>query len=53
MQRSEHPINISESSASVGQIAEKISIEAFSGRQVKLLNSKNLLIPDVEGTRGE
>lgn len=52
MQRCEHPINISESIASVNEVANKISQEAFSGRPVKILNSKNFPIPDVEGTRG-
>ena len=52
IQSSEHPLTISESTASVNQVAEKISHEAFGDRQVKLLNSKNLPIPDVEGTRG-
>ena len=29
-----------------------MSKEAFSGARVKLLNAKNILIADVEGTRG-
>lgn len=52
IQSSEHPLTISESTASVNQVAEKISHEAFGDREVKILNSKNLPIPDVEGTRG-
>ena len=34
VQRCEHPINISESIASVNQVAGKISHEAFSDRPV-------------------
>lgn len=46
IQSSEHPLTISESTASVSQVAEKISHEAFGDRPVK---PKNLPIPDVEG----
>ena len=33
-------------------ISDRISQEAFSGFPIKLLNSKNLQIPDVQGTKG-
>lgn len=52
MQWCEHPINTSEGITSVNEVTEKISQEAFFGRPVKILNSKNFPIPDVEGTRG-
>ena len=52
IQSSEHPLM---STASVGQVAEKISHEAFGNRPVKILNSKNLPIAiylTSEGTKG-
>lgn len=52
MQWCEHPINTSEGITSVNEVTEKISQEAFLGRPVKILNSKNFQLPDVEGTRG-
>ena len=33
-------------------IQEKLSQEAFGGAKVRLLNSKNILIADADGTRG-
>ena len=50
--KSEHPITLDETSANVTYIQEKLSCEAFSGGKVRLLNSKNILLADVEGTRG-
>lgn len=47
--KSEHPIVLDENSANV---QEKLSREAFSGTRVCLLNSKNILIADADGTRG-
>ena len=34
-------------------IEDNISTEAFSGAGVKLLNAKNVLIADVQGTTGK
>ena len=53
VQRSEHPLTLTESTANVPHVTEKLRHEAFSNRPVKLLNSKNLPIPDVEGTKGK
>ena len=41
-----------ENSANVSFLQEKLSREAFGGSGVKLLNSKNILIADTEGTQG-
>ena len=43
---------MTESTATVPSVSEKLSVEAFSGKEVQLLNSKNLPVPDVDGTRG-
>ena len=50
--KSEHPITLEDSSANVTCIQEKLSREAFGGAKVQLLNSKNILLADVDGTRG-
>lgn len=50
--KSEHPIVLDENSANVASVQEKLSREAFSGTRVRLLNSKNILIADADGTRG-
>ena len=52
MQVSEHPLTLEESKANVSYIQEKLSQEAFGGDRVKLLNAKNILLADAEGTRG-
>ena len=52
-QHSEHPINVTDSTADVQSVANKISQEAFGNAPVRLLNAKNLRIPDVDGTKGE
>ena len=52
-QISEHPLNLDESKANVSYIQEKLSQEAFDGARVKLLNTKNILLADAEGTRGK
>ena len=52
VQRSEHPLTLTEATANVPRVTEKLMHEAFSNRPVELLNSKNLPIPDVEGTKG-
>ena len=49
---SEHPITMDANTAYVSFIQEKLSREAFGGSSVKLLNSKNILISDAEGTQG-
>lgn len=49
---SEHPITMDENTSNVSFIQEKLSREAFGGSSVKLLNSKNILIADAEGTQG-
>lgn len=41
-----------ENTANVSFLQEKLSKEAFGGSAVKLLNSKNILIADTEGTQG-
>ncbi len=51
--RQEHPITLTEDSATVKTVAERISLEVYDGTPVVLLNYKNLPIPDVEETRGE
>ena len=38
--------------ANVPCIQEKLSQEAFGGAKIRLLNSKNILIADADGTRG-
>jgi hypothetical protein len=48
---SEHPLAIEEGTATVSSIADKLSKEAFGGVKVQLLNSKNIMIADTEGTR--
>ena len=53
VQRSEHPLTLTEATANVRHVIEKLRHEAFSSKPVKLLNSKNLPIPDVEGTKGK
>ena len=53
VQKSEHPATLNKSSANVTSVQEKLSREAFSGGRVRLLNAKNILIDDVEGTRGK
>jgi hypothetical protein len=50
--KSEHPITLEESSANVTSIQDKLSREAFSGAKFRLLNSKNILLADMDGTRG-
>lgn len=50
--KSEHPITLDESSANVVCVQDKLSREAFGGAKVRLLNSKNILVADTEGTRG-
>lgn len=52
VQCQEHPITLVEDTAAVKKVAARISSEAFEGAPVVLLNSKNLPIPDVEGTQG-
>ena len=52
VQVSEHPLTLNETKANVTYIQEKLSQEAFSGERVKLLNAKNIMLADVEGTRG-
>lgn len=52
-QKAEHPISLDETSANVSFIQDKLSNEAFAGAPVRLLNAKNFLIADVEGTRGK
>jgi hypothetical protein len=39
-------------SANVTSIQDKLSREAFSGAKVCLLNSKDILLADMDGTRG-
>lgn len=50
---SEHPLAIEEGTATVSSVADKLSKEAFGGVKVQLLNSKNIMIADTEGTRGK
>ena len=52
VQRTEHPVSLDETTATVSDVQEKISREAFGEAAVKLLNAKNVLLADVEGTRG-
>ena len=49
--KSEHPITLDENLANVPCIQEKLSQEAFGGAKIRLLNSKNILIADADGTR--
>lgn len=48
----EHPVTLTAATANVRDVCEKVAQEAFSGTPVCLLNSKNLLIQDVDGTKG-
>ena len=52
VQVTEHPLTLDDAKANVTYIQEKLSQEAFSGENVKLLNAKNILLADAEGTRG-
>ncbi len=52
VQISEHPVTLDEANSSVTAIQDKLSQEAFDGARVRLLNSKNIPLADVEGTRG-
>lgn len=49
----EHPLTLDDSRASVTYITEKLSNEAFDGAKVRLLNANNILLADVDGTRGK
>ena len=49
---SEHSLNVSEYTATIPDVTRRLSLEAFNGSPIKILNSKNLPLPDVEGTRG-
>ena len=53
IQVAEHPLTLDDSKATVTYITEKLSNEAFDGAKVRLLNAKNILLADVEGTRGK
>lgn len=53
IQVAEHPLTPDDSKATVTYITEKLSNEAFDGAKVHLLNAKNILLADVEGTRGK
>ena len=52
VQITEHPQTLDDAKANVAYVQEKLSQEAFSGENVKLLNSKNILLADAEGTQG-
>ena len=52
MQVTEHSLTLDDTKANVVYIQEKLSQEAFNGENVKLLNAKNILLADAEGTRG-
>ena len=52
MANAEHPLTLTEATATLQVVSDRISREAFDGANVRLLNSKNLPIPDVDGTRG-
>ena len=51
-QITEHPLTLDELKANVSYIQDKVSQEAFGGAKVRLLNAKNILLADAEGTRG-
>ena len=50
---SNFPINLKESTANTRQISQLLSIEAFSGEKVILLDNDNLQIPDTTASRGQ
>ena len=52
IQTSEHPLTLSEETANISAIADRISEEGFSGAPMRLLNAKNIPLPDVAGTKG-
>ena len=52
VQVTEHPQTLDDAKANVAYIQEKLSQEAFIGENVRLLNAKNILLVDAEGTRG-
>ena len=49
----EHPLTLSENIATVEEVSGRLREEAFQGNPIKLLNAKNLALPDYDGTRGE
>ena len=53
IQTAEHPLNLSDECATISEVMERISAEAFGGVEVQLLNAKNVPLADVEGTRGK
>ena len=53
IQVAEHPLTLDESKATVTYVTEKLSDEAFDGAKVRLMNAKNILLTDVDGTRGK
>ena len=48
----EHPMTLTSATANVTSVCNRVSQEAFEGSAVCLLNAKNLLIHDVDGTKG-
>ena len=48
----EHPVTLTAATANVRDVCEKVGQQAFNGAPVCLLNSKNLPIQDVDGTKG-
>lgn len=46
------PIILSEKASTVSAVTTVVSVEAFDGETVVLLDANNLLIPDSGGTRG-
>ena len=49
----EHPLTLTENTANVEEVTTRIGEEAFQGMPIRLLNAKNLPLPDCDGTRGE
>ena len=53
VEKVEHPLSLSDESANIAEVAERISTEAFGSDPVLLLNAKNVPLADVEGTKGK
>ena len=47
----EHPVTLTSATANVTSVCNRVSQEAFEGSAVCLINAKNLLIHDVDGTQ--
>lgn len=49
---SNFPITLTESTSSIDHVSQQLSVEAFGGQNVILLDNDNLKIPDTSASRG-